>query len=170
MIRINDLHAVKLIAQQAHVRFVAKTDHCIAQYNSNDVIMGGCLFTDWNGGSIQLHLALWGGFGAMRPLIYLSFQYPFVQLGLKKIFGLVPEWNWKARNLDLRLGFKLEYTVDQVFATPEGVPSGLHILSMRREDCRWLNMKCPPIEYTSAMFTDPVNSPLRDMPTIGGVT
>lgn len=167
-IRLNDVHAIKLIAQQAHVRYVPGQSHCISQYDSRDVLMAGVLFTDWNQGSIQQHTAVWGGTGGLRPLLWLVFQYPFIQLGVKKIFGLVPEFNIQARNLNLHLGYKIEYLADDVFGYGDGTPNGMYLMSMRKEECRWLTMKCPPIEYAPLMFTNIVH-PLRDMPTLGSM-
>lgn len=153
-----------MIAKQANVRYVPNTSHCIAQYDTRDILMGGVLFTDWNMGSIQVHMALWGGFGALRPLIYLVFQYAFVQLDVKKVFGLVPEWNTKARQMNQHLGFRVEYLAEDVFSNPDGV-NGMYLMSMRKADCRWLTMKCPPIEYAPKLFSRPIG--LVDMPVIG---
>lgn len=130
--------------------------------------MGGVLFTDWNIGSIQMHTAIFGGTGGLRPLIFLTFQYAFEQLNVRKVFGLVPEFNARALKLDLHLGFKVEVKIEDVFGSVKD--NGLYILSMKKADCRWLDMRCPPIEYAPMMFTDRVDNPLRDMPTVGGVT
>lgn len=128
--------------------------------------MGGVLFTDWNNmGSVQMHMALFGGFGGMRPLLYLVYQYPFEQLKVKKVFGLVPEFNARARNMNLHMGFKIEYVVDDVFAGE--APCGMYIMSMTRNECRWLNMKPPPVEYAPMIFTDRVDQ--RLMEPIGGM-
>jgi hypothetical protein len=157
MIRLNDTHAIKLICELARVRFVPGESHCIAQYNSNDMLMAACLFSDWNRGSVLVHSAVWGGFGALRPIIWLMFQYPFVQLQVKKIFGLVPEWNERARKANLHIGFKIEYLTDDVFGFEDGTPNGMYLMSMRKEDCRWLDMKCPPIEYAPSIFSNRID-------------
>lgn len=167
MIRLNDTHAIRVITQWAHVRYTPGESHCIAQYNQTDKLMGCVLFTDWNMGSIQMHMSLFGGFGGMRPLLWLVYQYPFVQLGVKKVFGLVPEVNIRARNMNLHMGFRIEHLAADVFANPDGV-NGMYLMSMRREDCRWLTMKCPPIEYAPLLYTN-VAHPLRDMPTLGSM-
>lgn len=164
MIRIDDTHAIRVIAQVAHVQYVPAIHHCIAQYTPDDILMGGILFTDWNGGSLQVHMALFGGGGSFRPMIWLGFQYPFVQLKIKKMFGLVPEYNERARKFNLHLGFKIEYLADDVFNHPPGVPNGMYLMSMRKEDCRWLDMKPPVIEYAPTMFT---NNILQHLPTVG---
>jgi len=148
MIRINDVHAINIISRAARVQFVPHMHHCIAEYNSHDQFVGGVLFTDWNMGSLLLHFALPPNKGMLgRQLLWLSFQYPFNQLGAKKIVALVPEWNILSRNLVLKFGFKIEYKIDDIFNNPVPIDNGMYIMSMRREDCRWLRIKSPNIEF-----------------------
>jgi hypothetical protein len=148
MIRINDVHAIQLIARAARVQFVPHMHHCIAEYNSRDQLVGGVLFTDWNFGSLITHIALAPQKGMRcRQLLWLTCQYSFVQLEAKKIFALVPEWNIPSRNLVLKLGYKIEYKIDDVFNNPPPLDNGMYITSMRREDCKWLTMKPPTIEF-----------------------
>lgn len=170
MIRIDDVHAIRLIAQAAHVQFVPRLHHCIASYDEQDRITGGVLFTDYwgNGSSCQMHVACFNKHWASKAMLYLAFDYPFRQLGVKKVFGLVPEENVAARNFDLKLGFKIEYLVEDVFNNPVGL-NGMYLLSMRKEDCKWLNMKMPYIEYAPLERTNNVNIPLLHLPTMGGM-
>lgn len=144
-IRINDVHSINIIARIAGIQFVPILHHCIAQYNEEDKIMAGVLFTDWRGASVQMHEAVFQNKGGIRPLIWLAFHYAFVQLGVKKVFGLTPESNIAARNFALHLGFKVEYLTKDVFIDPPDA-NGMYLLSMYKEDCRWLHMKKPNIE------------------------
>lgn len=160
MIRVNDTHSINLIARAARVTFVPHLHHCIAEYNSNDSLVGGVLFTDWNHGSVLAHFAIFqreGGIG--RQLLWLAFQYPFVQLGVKKLIGLVPEWNINARNLDLKLGFKIEYKLDDIFNFPDPTLNGMYIMTMRKEDCKWLNMKQPIIRFAPTELVNVIPLP-----------
>jgi hypothetical protein len=168
MMRFDDVHSIKAIASASRIQFVPHMHHCIAQYDKSDRLLGGVLFTDYWGGSVMMHSAIFSGKGGLRPLIWLVFQYPFVQLGVKKVFGLVPEWNVPARNLDLHLGFKIEYLTDDVFNHAQG-PNGMYLMSMRKEDCRWLNMRMPYIEYAPPERTNSIDRPLAHMPSVGMV-
>ena len=69
-------------------------------------------------------------------MLWVSFNYTFIQLGCKVLFGQVPETNSKALEFDLKIGFKEITRIDDVF--PDG---GLILLAMRREECRWLKLK-----------------------------
>lgn len=95
--------------------------------------------------------------------MYLAFDYPFRQLKVKKVFGLVPERNHLARNFNLKLGFKIEYMAEGVFSHMDGV-NGMYLMSMTKDECRWLDMKMPYIEYAPENRTSIVR-PLDAMPT-----
>jgi hypothetical protein len=168
-IRINDAHSIRIVAQLAKVPYVVGHHHSIAQYDQRDVFMAGVLFTDWNGGSVQMHHALIGGYGGIRPLLWLTFNYAFEQLKVKKVLGMVPENNWRARNFDLHVGFMIEYLAEDVFNHPDGSPNGMYFMSMRRDQCRWLNIRPPTIEYAPEQMTQRVDHPLYAVPTLGSM-
>lgn len=152
MIRLNDIHAIKLIAMAAHIQFVPRLHSCIARYSATDRLMGGVLYTDFWGGSVTMH---WAGFcpnWVSRALIWLAFDYPFRQLNAKKVLGLTPESNVVARNTALKFGFKIEYLVDDVFNDADSL-NGMYILSMRKEDCKWLDMPVPVIDFAPPALT-----------------
>ena len=164
-IRIDDVHAIRLIASAAAIQFVPGIHHCIADYTESDQLKGGVLFTDYwgNGGSCQIHMAGFRKNWVSKSMLYLAFHYPFQQLGVKKLFGLVPERNHVARNSNLRLGFIVEYLAEDVFNHADGV-NGMYLMSMRKEACKWLNMKMPLTEYASESRTSVVRA-LATMPT-----
>ena len=158
-IRINDVHAINIISKASQMQFVPHLHHCIAEYNSKDQLVGGCLFTDWNIASVNIHTALFGNKLLLgRQLLWLTFQYPFNQLRCKKLIALVPEWNVAARNLDLKLGFKIEYKMDDVYGNPDPMPNGIYIMTMMRDQCKWLKMKPPTIEFAPPERMNPLPS------------
>lgn len=164
MIRIDDVHAIKLLAHSAQLQFVPHLHHCIARYSEGDRLMGGTLYTDYAGGSVGCHFAGFAPGWINRELLWLGFDYPFNQLKVNKLFGLISEWNVPSRNVALRLGFKIEYLVEGVYNRPDGV-NGKYITSMLKEDCKWLDMKMPYIEFAPK---ERVNAlPLAAMPTVG---
>ena len=70
-----------------------------------------------------------------RELLFMAFHYPFVQADMVELTALVAGDNARALRLDKRLGFTERYII------PDGwCPLvDLHVLSMRRQDCRWIN-------------------------------
>ena len=57
MIRFDDVHAIRCIAQAVGIQFVPSLHHCIAEYDTTDKLTGGVLFTDFWGGSVGMHVA-----------------------------------------------------------------------------------------------------------------
>jgi RimJ/RimL family protein N-acetyltransferase len=106
------------------------------------VVCGGVIYTGYTGrdGSIELHLCGIHPGWITRDMIWVCFDYPFNQLGVKKIWGRVKATNQVALDLDLKFGLKVETVLKDVF--PDG---DLNVLSMYREDCRWLALGPRPI-------------------------
>lgn len=96
-------------------------------------LVGVVAFTGHNGASLQMHMAGDGGRWMNRHFIREAFRYAFDICGCNVVFGMVPSGNADALSIDLRLGFKELATI--AGAHPDGA---LHVLMMRREECRWL--------------------------------
>ena len=88
------------------------------------------------GGSIQLHIAIDNPKNVTRRAIERVFEYPFSQLGVKKVLGIVNSQNHRALTFDLRLGFQVEHIVEDAYDRGD-----MYILSMTRDQCRWLRGK-----------------------------
>ncbi len=166
MFRFDDVHSIKLIAAASEIEFVPRLHHCIARYDEMDRLMGGVLFTEYTGGSVFIHMAGFHPRWVNKAMVYLAFDYPFNQLRVKKLFGNVPEWNVRSRNNTLHLGFKIEYLVRDVYNRMDGV-NGYYVMSMYREDCRWLKMKMPFIPTAPPERTNSIEMPLAHLPTVG---
>lgn len=103
----------------------------------NGKLLAGVLYEDYNGASVLGHVAALPGKAWLnREFLWICFAYPFCQLHVKKIIGLVGEKNEAAREFDENLGFVLETALKD--AHPDG---SLLVYSMTREQCRWLNIK-----------------------------
>ena len=163
-IRFDDIHAINIIAKASNVQFVPRLHHCIARYDRRDRLMGGVLFTNYAGGSVEMHAAGFAPNWCNKSLLYLMFNYPFVQLNVTKLICLVPEWNIKSRNGCLHLGFKIEYKMDDVFNFKD-LPNGMYLLTMRKQDCRFLAMKQPLIEFAPPERMNTI--PLAQIETVG---
>lgn len=97
------------------------------------MLVAGIVLESFTGRSANMHVAGVGKNWVNRNLIQTCFLYVFKHLGLKRITGLVPASNTEALAFDLHLGFTLEHTMI------DGAKDGdLHILGMRKEDCRFL--------------------------------
>ena len=94
-------------------------------------LVAGASFRDWNGVSIE------GQIAADRPLtrgfLFAIFDYPFRQLGARKIVATTSADHIRSIRLLRRLGFVEEACLRD--AAPGG---DLIIYTMRREACRFL--------------------------------
>jgi len=72
-----------------------------------------------------------------KDLLWACFDYPFNKLGVKVILATVSSNNEEALKLNRHLGF-----IDKAYIEDAHIDGDLVILAMRREDCRWLDIKC----------------------------
>jgi RimJ/RimL family protein N-acetyltransferase len=73
-----------------------------------------------------------------KDLLWAAFDYPFNSLKVKVILATVASTNEEALKLDRHLGF-----VDKAYIEDAHMDGDLVILAMRRENCRWLDIKTP---------------------------
>lgn len=102
-------------------------------YERRGELVAGVVIDHFNGASACMHVAASGKYWLTREFIHVVFDYVFRQLGLNVVIGLVPSWNTQALRFDLNLGFVEKCRI------PGAVPQGdLVVLTMSREQCRWL--------------------------------
>lgn len=96
-------------------------------------ILGMVAYDGWTPNACSMHVAI-DEVIASRRLLRPAFGIPFVELKKQVVIGTVLGTNDRALALDLHLGFKVQCRIQDAWAP--GVD--LIILSMRREECRWL--------------------------------
>jgi RimJ/RimL family protein N-acetyltransferase len=138
-IRFNHADDAEKISKACKTHWNPITDICIARVEKGK-LYGGIIYKDYTGknGSVAMHVAAFLPRWVNRTILWVAFDYPFNQLGVKKVFGQVPADNEAALKFDLNLGFKVEGQIKDVY------PSGdMLLLSMYRAECRFLQMKAP---------------------------
>ena len=102
-------------------------------------------FANFTGTSCHMHMAGDHPRWMNREFLRAAFAYPFEALGLTMVFGVVPSGNIRALGIDRKLGFR------EILYIPGAHPDGgIHILQMKREECRWLRTRNGKEEYTEA--------------------
>ncbi len=135
LIVLNDPFHGFTIANEAGVIFNPKSDPVIARVVKGEVI-GGVIFNGYSPrGSICMHMAGFDPRWISRDLIWVCFDYPFNQLGVKKIFANTPETCTTALKMNRKFGFLREMRVKDVFEDGD-----LIVMDMYRHECRWLNI------------------------------
>ena len=131
--RINDREHGFRIASAAGVVFNPQADQVISRMKG-DELLGGVVYNSYTrGGSINIHMAGFAPFWANKDMMWMAFDYPFNQLGVKKVLALVPASNTLALEIDKKMGFKEEVRIADVYHDGD-----LVVLGMYREQCRWL--------------------------------
>jgi RimJ/RimL family protein N-acetyltransferase len=102
-------------------------------------LLAGVAFDSFNHASVCMHVAAVPGKRWLnKAYLRTCFDYPFKQLGVNKILGLVSSSNLEAQAFDEHLGFVLEATLKDAH------PSGdLLIYTMTQDQCPWLRIKVP---------------------------
>ena len=91
-------------------------------------------YTAFIGKTCQMHMVNLKGGYTPKQLLKAAFEYPFGQLGMIKVFGIVNSLNTKAMEYDQKLGFKEA-------ARFEGVHDDggdIVVFCMDKADCRWI--------------------------------
>ena len=84
-------------------------------------------------GSIHIHIAIDNPKYVTRRAISSVFEYPFCQLGVKKVLVTVNSDNAKSMSFVARLGFRVEAVIEDAYDMGD-----MYILSMTLDECPWL--------------------------------
>lgn len=99
-------------------------------------LIGGVVYHAYRPPNIEMSIATISPDWCSRKGLKAIFEYPFNQLGCKRVTALCDSTNAKAINLVERLGYQHEGTLRQ------GHPDGdAEIYGMLASECRWLISK-----------------------------
>jgi RimJ/RimL family protein N-acetyltransferase len=99
----------------------------------NDTILAGVIYNHYTGTDICMHVAAVPGKRWLnRKFLFAAFDYPFNQLKVRRVTGLVPSKNKAAQRFDEHLGFELEGRIRHALADDD-----LLLYGLLREDCKW---------------------------------
>ncbi|WP_141339700.1 GNAT family protein [Bradyrhizobium sp. USDA 3458] len=98
------------------------------------VLLGGAVFHNFRGHDIEMSAAFdrpdWCLPGTMRGL----YDYPFNQLGCTRMTTITARGNKHAREIDERMGFKLEGVIRKGISPTEDA----FVFGMLKSECRWI--------------------------------
>lgn len=95
--------------------------------------LGVVVFDAFTPHDCAMHIVIEDKRCVTRRILKQVFDYPFNQLGLRRVTGLVPESNVAALAFDYRLGFVQEGRKKWGMGDEDEI-----ILGMTKEHCRWL--------------------------------
>lgn len=137
MIEFGNLEHGWAIADAIPRRFNPYADPVISNVDDKTgELLGGVTYDGFTGNCIFMHQAGFSKRWLTRDLLWCVFDYPFNQLGCVKVCGTIPSYREELLAFNERLGFRVETSIEDAY-----VGGDMLILSMRREDCRWLAHK-----------------------------
>lgn len=118
------------VAQKANIYV---NDDCQGiGYLSNDSLIAGVSYERYTGKSIMVHQRV--DSHAPRSFWFSVVDYPFNDLGVTHLIGLVDSTNHKAIKINLKMGFIVEATIAE--AGSDG--GDLLIMKMTKDNCKLL--------------------------------
>ncbi len=100
-------------------------------------IIAGVAYANWNGVNVECHIASDKSRRWMtRQYLWTIFDYPYNQLGAKRITVCVGEGNSDSRRFVVHLGFRLETTLQAAHPTGD-----LMVYAMTKDECRWISQE-----------------------------
>jgi RimJ/RimL family protein N-acetyltransferase len=87
-------------------------------------------------GSIYIHTAITSPKYVTRRALQAVFEYPFHQLGVKKVLAKINSENHKSLTFNMRLGFQVEAIIEDAYDV-----GNMYILSLTPERCQWIRGK-----------------------------
>lgn len=103
---------------------------------SEGKLAAAMMYDSYTGASIAMHARVEDASKVQREWLFAIFDYPFNQLGVKRVTALIPEDNQRSLSSCKHLGWKYETVLKDYFPSCDGI-----VLVMRKEDCRWLGFK-----------------------------
>lgn len=132
----NQAHLRAWISGVLGIKFDEHTT-CIGQEIDGEV-KAVIAYTNFQEKSCCMHVAAIQNNWISKDLLWAAFDYPFNILKVNVILATVASTNEEALKLDRHLGF-----IDKAYIEDAHTDGDLVILAMRRENCRWLDIKTP---------------------------
>lgn len=137
MIYIGNVIHGKKVMESINSQFSNVTMKVISRAEDEE-LLAAVVYENYTGegGSIEAHIGSFSKRWLNRDFLYIIFDYPFNQLDCKQAFVRVKAKNEQSLNWCTSLGFKELVTIKDVFPDDDMI-----VLTMKRDECRWLNIK-----------------------------
>jgi RimJ/RimL family protein N-acetyltransferase len=136
MILLNNKEHGRLIARAIPRNYNPEVDPVISHVDASGKLLGGVIYNGCTGPCIFAHQASFSKHWLSRDMLWVLFDYPFNQLGCKKICGTIPSSNPSLLAFNRKLGFNVEAVIKDAY--PDG---DMLVMSMTKDECRWLGIK-----------------------------
>jgi len=121
------------IAGVLGIPYIPNMHTVLSRIDDDGELMGGFIFTDYTGPSITVHMAGLKPCWMNRAILWVLFDYPFFQLGVKKMLAPVSSGNEVTLGIASRLGFREVARVPDVYKDGD-----LILIETTPATCRWM--------------------------------
>lgn len=128
-----DIVAPWVLARAGGGQYIPGTYSAIGRTKDGRIV-GGIIYESFNGANVFCHIAGEGRW-MNREFLRMIFDYPFRQLGVRRMTAMIVSNNEKCINFVKKLGFEKESEMYQ--AHNEG---DIIIYRLMAKDCRWLEI------------------------------
>lgn len=137
MIHVGNREHGRRVMRSIQSDFAEVTMEVISRSEGGE-LYGGVIYENYTGkgGSVLVHIAGFKPNWINRDMLYIMFDYPFRQLDCKQAFAQVAAKNTVARAFCKSVGWEEHVVLGGVFPDDDMI-----LLRMKREDCRFLNIK-----------------------------
>jgi RimJ/RimL family protein N-acetyltransferase len=117
-------------------------DHSWGNYTALGLVkhgelVAGVIYNNVDGSNICMHIGAIDGCRWLTPgFLFAAFDYPFNQLGMRRVTAPIKSGNNKAIEFVENLGFEMNGNLKHYY--PDG---DLSLYGLLRQDCRFLEMK-----------------------------
>lgn len=132
----NDMVHGQLIADAIPRILNPAADKVISRTSDDGELLGGVIYESLISNCVFMHQAGFTKSWMSPDALWLFFDYPFNQLHVGKVCGTVPASKTELVEFNRRLGFQVEARIKDAYKDGD-----LVIMTMRKEDCRWLKHK-----------------------------
>ena len=102
--------------------------------NETNRPLAGVVYNGFREGDCNMHIATDDPRWCSRRVLSVLFQYPFIQLGQRRVTAICARRNKRARKFVERVGFKVEGKIRHAFRKDHAIVYGMLI-----NECRWIN-------------------------------
>lgn len=136
MIHINETEHGYQIAGVIPRIFNPYADVVISRTDKDGRLLGGVIYEGHISNCIFMHQGSFAKNWMTPDLLWMFFDYPFNQLGVGVVCGTIPSSREDLVAYNKKLGFKVECAIKGAYKDGD-----LLVMAMRRDECRWLNIK-----------------------------
>ena len=126
--------AAEILSKEINVRPTSDLQ-AILWANPETKVIEWCVgYTDFFGKTCQAHIVNLGGKCTPKKLLWAMFDYPFNQIGIEVIIGVVNSNNKEAMKYDQNLGFTEKCRFENVHDNG----GDMVIFAMKKSECRFI--------------------------------